>query len=154
MKEDFEGCEVGQFNIIDEGIFKELSELLSALSNRTRLAILAIAMKQGEVCACRLQQSLGLPQPTVTVHLQKLYGAGLLNKREAWRCLPKPLRYLRVCSDSAPILLPIVPLTSDSILFPVFIGIAFYLQSPFGACHLVQQVSWQILHLKTIHAPS
>ena len=85
MKENFEGCEVGQFDIVDDRDFQEMSELLSALSNRTRLAILAIAMKHGEVCACRLQQSLGLPQPTVTVHLQKLYGAGLLNKREAWR---------------------------------------------------------------------
>ncbi len=85
MREDFEGCEVGQFDIIDDMEFQELSELLGVLSNRTRLAILATAMKHGEVCACRLQQSLELPQPTVTVHLQKLYSAGLLNKREAWR---------------------------------------------------------------------
>jgi len=85
MKEGFEGCEVGKFDIIDDMEFQELSELLSVLSNRTRLAVLSIAMKHGEVCACRLQQSLGLPQPTVTVHLQKLYSAGLLNRREAWR---------------------------------------------------------------------
>lgn len=85
MMEDIEGCEVGRFHKIDDLEFQELSELLGALSNRTRLAILEIAMEYGEVCACRLQQSLGLPQSTVTVHLQKLYVAGLFKKREAWR---------------------------------------------------------------------
>ncbi len=85
MKEDIVGCEVGQLGVIDEMEFQELSELLGAFSNRTRLAILAIALKHGEVCTCRLQQSLGLPQPTVTVNLQKMYSAGLLNKRKAWR---------------------------------------------------------------------
>ncbi len=85
MKEDFEGCEVGRFERIDDGEFLELSELMGVLSNRTRLAIVATALTHGEVCACRLQQSLNMPQSTVTVHLQKLYGARILNKREAWR---------------------------------------------------------------------
>lgn len=87
-----EGCEneidkvdVDILEPVDDHEFQPLSELLGILSNRTRLAIISIAMKHREVCACRLQKALGLPQPTVTVHLQKLYGAGLFDRRESWR---------------------------------------------------------------------
>lgn len=85
MKDNFPGCEVGQLDIVNEMEYQDLSELLGVLSNKTRLAILALALKHGEVCACKLQQSLGLPQPTITVHLQKLYSARVLKKRESWR---------------------------------------------------------------------
>ncbi len=85
MREDFKGCEIGKIEKINESDFQELSELLGVLSNRTRLAILAIALNYGEVCTCRLQEALGLPQPTITVHLHKMYSAGILDKRESWR---------------------------------------------------------------------
>jgi len=85
MEEDLKGCEVGRLEPVDDNEFQGLSELLGTLSNKTSLAILHIAIKQGDVCTCRLQQSLGLPQPTITVHLHKLYSAGFLSKRKAWR---------------------------------------------------------------------
>lgn len=77
--------EVCPLTPVDDNEFQPLSELLSVLSNRTRLAIISTAMKHREVCACRLQEALGLPQPTVTVHLQKLYSSGIFDKRESWR---------------------------------------------------------------------
>ncbi len=85
MNKDFDQVEADILEPVDDTEFLPLSELLKVLSNRTRLAIVSLAMKHGEVCACRLQKALGLPQPTITVHLQKLYSSGLFNKRESWR---------------------------------------------------------------------
>ncbi|EQD42504.1 ArsR family transcriptional regulator, partial [mine drainage metagenome] len=85
MTEETDACEVKSIEPVDIDQFEKLGEVLGVLSNKTRLAIITIALEHGSVCACRLQESLGLPQPTVTVHLQKLYSAGLLRKREAWR---------------------------------------------------------------------
>lgn len=85
MKEDNDQVEADVLEPVDDSEFLPLSEVLRVLSNRTRLAIISLAMKHGEVCACRLQKALGLPQPTITVHLQKLYSSGLFNKRESWR---------------------------------------------------------------------
>ena len=84
-EKNIDGVEVDILDPVDDPLFQPLSELLSILSNRTRLAIISIAMKHGEVCACRLQKALGLPQPTITVHLQKLYSSGIFERRESWR---------------------------------------------------------------------
>lgn len=85
MTEEAKVCEIKAIDPVKVDGYGEMSELLGVLANKTRLAILSIMLRYESVCACELQSSLGMPQPTVTTHLQKLYSAGLLNKKNIWR---------------------------------------------------------------------
>jgi ArsR family transcriptional regulator len=58
----------------------QLEEVFKALSDRTRLRILAL-LGNNEVCVCHLHDSLGLPQPTVSRHLAYLRRSGLVAAR-------------------------------------------------------------------------
>jgi ArsR family transcriptional regulator len=75
----------------------ELAGRLKALADPTRLRLLSIllASKGMEACTCDLTGPLGLTQPTVTHHLQKLVGAGLVvgERRGTWT-------YYRVVPDA------------------------------------------------------
>lgn len=75
-------CEIKNIGKIDTGDFERLSELLSAFSNKVRLAIIDSVIKHGELCACELETATGLSQPTITSHLRRMYGTGILMKNE------------------------------------------------------------------------
>jgi ArsR family transcriptional regulator, arsenate/arsenite/antimonite-responsive transcriptional repressor len=62
------------------------AELFRALGDPTRVRILnLIATSGGEVCACDLNEPVGLAQPTVSHHLRKLVDAGLLEREQRGR---------------------------------------------------------------------
>lgn len=65
--------------------FEDIERIVSALASKTRLAILSILLEYNEACTCELTSALNIAQPTVTVHLQKLYNVGVVKKRESWR---------------------------------------------------------------------
>jgi ArsR family transcriptional regulator len=58
----------------------ELALRLKALADPTRLRLLSLMLARPahEACTCDLTEPLGLSQPTVTHHLRKLAGAGLV----------------------------------------------------------------------------
>lgn len=85
MKEDEINCPVKKMKEIDTEEFGKISEMLSALSHKARIAIMSLMMTEGELCTCDLQVALKMPQSTVTINLRNLYSAGLLKKREKWR---------------------------------------------------------------------
>jgi ArsR family transcriptional regulator len=59
------------------------AELFKALGDPTRVRILnLIAQSGGPVCACDLNEPVGLAQPTVSHHLKKLVDAGLLEREQ------------------------------------------------------------------------
>ena len=58
----------------------QLEDAFKALSDRTRLRILAL-LGNNEVCVCHVHDSLGLPQPTVSRHLAYLRRTGLVSVR-------------------------------------------------------------------------
>ena len=59
------------------------AELFKALGDPTRVRIVnLIARSGGEVCACDLNEPVGLAQPTVSHHLKKLVDAGLLEREQ------------------------------------------------------------------------
>ena len=78
-------CELEKLEPVDVDNYRKLEELLGVLSNKTRLTILSVILEHESVCACELQPALGLGQPTVSTHLQKLYTAGVLERRNEWR---------------------------------------------------------------------
>lgn len=85
MSGETESCEIKEIEAQDVDSYLEISRVLNVLGNKTRIAILAAMEKYGEVCACELLPSLGLPQPTITTHLRKMYDIGLLEHNEVWK---------------------------------------------------------------------
>jgi ArsR family transcriptional regulator, arsenate/arsenite/antimonite-responsive transcriptional repressor len=59
---------------------KKTAQLFKALSDETRLRILAL-LSGGELCVCDLMAVLELPQSTVSRHLAYLRNAGLVEDR-------------------------------------------------------------------------
>ncbi len=59
---------------------EDLSVRLKALADPTRLRLLSLMLANPglEACTCDLTEPLGLSQPTVTHHLRKMAGAGLI----------------------------------------------------------------------------
>ena len=61
----------------------ESERRLKALADQGRLSVLAMVHQAGEICVCKIEQALKLPQPTVSRHLQKLKEAGwVLDRRQ------------------------------------------------------------------------
>jgi ArsR family transcriptional regulator len=67
---------------VDPEAYRGAESVASALANRYRIALLAQLEVCGEACACELQPSVGLPQSSVTLHLQKLHRDGLIARHE------------------------------------------------------------------------
>ena len=62
------------------------AELFKALGDPARVRILnVVAQSGGDVCACELNEPVGLAQPTVSHHLKKLVDAGLLAREQRGR---------------------------------------------------------------------
>jgi ArsR family transcriptional regulator len=92
---------------------KEAVTLFSALSDETRLRILAL-LTHGELCVCHIEAVLRMPQSRVSRHLTVLRHAGLVSYRRegTWihYSLPEPKNdlearlqdCLRTCLQEAP----------------------------------------------------
>jgi ArsR family transcriptional regulator len=63
---------------------KRLSQTFKALSDETRLKILAL-LKDGEACVCDITETLGMTQPNISFHLGILKEAGLIRDRKNGR---------------------------------------------------------------------
>jgi ArsR family transcriptional regulator len=60
---------------------KELVKVMKALSDPNRVKVLKMLQK-GEMCVCKIQDALGIAQPTVSKHLKILEDAGLVSRRK------------------------------------------------------------------------
>jgi ArsR family transcriptional regulator len=59
------------------------AELFKALGDPARVRIVNLIATAGEpVCACNLNEPVGLSQPTVSHHLKKLVDVGLLEREQ------------------------------------------------------------------------
>ncbi len=73
--------------VVRVGWAEERAELLKALSDPTRLAMIASLWKAADpICICDFTAGLGLSQPTISHHMAKLQEAGLVEseKRGIW----------------------------------------------------------------------
>ncbi len=57
---------------------KSLSRIFKALSDETRLTILALVLRHGHLCVCEVEQILGITQSKASRHLRYLRDAGLM----------------------------------------------------------------------------
>jgi ArsR family transcriptional regulator len=85
MNDDANYCSIRKIEEVDSDKYEDFSRILGVLGNKSRIAILEIISKYDSVCSCELQPAMGLPQPTVTAHLLKMYEVGLLKRREEWK---------------------------------------------------------------------
>ena len=69
--------------VLDEEEALATAALFKALADPARVRIVnALATSDEPVCVCELIEPLGLTQPTVSHHLKKLLGAGLLEREQ------------------------------------------------------------------------
>jgi ArsR family transcriptional regulator len=78
----------GLANALGRAEAEQLSSLLKAVADPTRLQLLSLitSSTNSEACVCNLTQPLNLSQPTVSHHLKILTEAGLIEreKRGTW----------------------------------------------------------------------
>jgi ArsR family transcriptional regulator len=60
---------------------KSTAQIFKALSDETRLRIMALLLGEEELCVCDIMAALDLPQSTVSRHLSYLRNAGLVDDR-------------------------------------------------------------------------
>jgi ArsR family transcriptional regulator len=70
----------GDATITDRAV-RDLSELFRGLADRSRLHILFLLARHGELCVTRIGEELGQSQPAVSHHLSQLKKAGLIEYR-------------------------------------------------------------------------
>jgi ArsR family transcriptional regulator len=69
--------------VLDEAEAAATAELFKALGDPARVRIVnTLATNAQPVCACEFEPALGLSQPTVSHHLKKLLGAGLIERKQ------------------------------------------------------------------------
>ena len=73
---------LGETSILTEDDAVALAIRLKALADPTRLRLLVFILDQPgrEACTCNLAPFVGLAEPTVSHHLKRLEGAGLVTK--------------------------------------------------------------------------
>ena len=64
-----------------EQTYQKMARVFKAMGDENRLTILSI-LKDGERCACKLQEALLISQPTLSHHMRILLDAGLVNARK------------------------------------------------------------------------
>lgn len=62
---------------------RELADTFKALSDETRLQMMALLLDNDELCVCDFVNALGLTQSKASRHLRYLYNAGLVKDRRA-----------------------------------------------------------------------
>jgi ArsR family transcriptional regulator len=62
---------------------RDTAQLFKAFSDETRLRMLALMQRSGELCVCDFERVLDLTQSTASRHLRHLYRAGLADHRRA-----------------------------------------------------------------------
>lgn len=67
---------------LDESEAEELSSVLKALADPTRLRLVNVIAASGEGCACDFPAAVGKSQPTISHHLGQLVKAGILHREQ------------------------------------------------------------------------
>jgi DNA-binding transcriptional ArsR family regulator len=71
--------------VLSDAAIASSVQVHQALSDATRLRLLALLDANGEACVCELLSALEMPQSTVSHHLRVLLSAGLVRLRKQGR---------------------------------------------------------------------
>ncbi len=80
-------CAAGSTTLMPADRAACLAEIFKALADPTRVRLVGYlaAAQGGTVCACHLPDELGISQPTLSHHLKKLAGAGIITREQRGR---------------------------------------------------------------------
>jgi ArsR family transcriptional regulator, arsenate/arsenite/antimonite-responsive transcriptional repressor len=73
------------------------AEIFQSLADPTRLRLIHLLERKGEICVCELVDALGVPQYNVSRHLRILQNAGWLQDRKVGKWV-----YYRIAEDLRP----------------------------------------------------
>ena len=73
------------FSHLSENLEKELVKLCTLLSNKSRMRVLMVLMKNGTMNVSELCKHLQAAQPGVSHHLKLLREAGILSRKQSGR---------------------------------------------------------------------
>lgn len=76
---------------------RTLRDIFKSLSDETRLQMLGLLLREGELCVCDFVEVLGITQSKASRHLRHLVNAGLLHDRRAGTWV-----YFRVVEEPDP----------------------------------------------------
>lgn len=62
----------------------EILKILKALGEETRIQIFE-ALRDGELCACKLLEKFNISQPTLSHHMKILCNSGLVLAKKDWK---------------------------------------------------------------------
>jgi len=65
-----------------EAFVAAVEDIFKALGDPTRIQILRMLARNGEMCVCKIMEELSMTQPAVSHHLSKLKNAGLVHHRK------------------------------------------------------------------------
>ena len=92
------GCSPLDHGELEAEQAEALAHRLKAIADPARLRVLSLLLRAegGEACTCDLVDALGLSQPTVTHHMQRLVSVGLVegerrSRRTWYRVIPGSL---------------------------------------------------------------
>ena len=74
---------------------RKAAALFKALGDENRLKIVDM-LRDGELCACKLLEALGIGQPTLSHHMKILCDSGLVAGRKEGKWM-----HYSICSDGA-----------------------------------------------------
>ena len=93
-----DSCDPLASSALDADQAEALAHRLKAIADPARLRVLSMLLtaEGGEACTCDLVDALGLSQPTVTHHMQRLAAVGLVegerrSRRTWYRVVPGSL---------------------------------------------------------------
>jgi ArsR family transcriptional regulator, arsenate/arsenite/antimonite-responsive transcriptional repressor len=89
---------------------RRLADTFKALSDETRLDMLALLLDNDELCVCDFVGALGLTQSKASRHLRYLYNAGLVADRRAGLWM-----HYRLSPDLDPEQRPVIQALGESI---------------------------------------
>jgi ArsR family transcriptional regulator, arsenate/arsenite/antimonite-responsive transcriptional repressor len=77
---------------------RKLASVFKALSDETRLQMLGLLLRQGELCVCDFVEVLSVTQSKASRHLRYLVNAGLIQDRRAGIWV-----YFRIAEEPGPV---------------------------------------------------
>jgi len=93
---------------------KRLVQLAKIFSDMNRVKILALILRDEEICVCEICDTLELSQPLVSRHLKHMREAKVLDSRQAGKwvtyfLVPEPDPFLQCCIKTLQKELPVLP---------------------------------------------
>lgn len=92
-----------------------IDSIFKALGDPTRIKIIRMLAENGELCVCKILESLEMTQPALSHHLSTLKNAGLVSPRKQGQWIHYTLIKSAFTDEALPFIQGVIDASSDSI---------------------------------------